>query len=266
MKLLKRVILFSISVLLLVPFFMILFGATHSSGWAFKLPLDLTFGNNTMNNFTFLNERYNLARVLANSFVVALLTSTLSIVILFLASYGFSKYEFKFKKILFAIFITSVFLPQVSVLIGQLKVMSGLGIYGNFFGLVLPFIINVRTFVYLYNACFYIPNDLIEASRIDGSSEIKTIMMISLPLIKDKLILAYYMLFVASWNNFLIPMITINTRYKFTLPVMISSLSDPLSYNNGSMFLALSLYMLPLLCLFVVMSKRVFMNNEEVSY
>lgn len=263
MRFTKHIILFLISIILLAPFFIVIFGSTQDSGWVFRNPVEMSFGNSIFKNFRFLLEQFDVIRVLFNSFLVSFLTATTSITVLFLAAYGFNKFYFKFKRILFVIFVASVFLPQISILIGQLKVMSALGIYGSLIGLILPFVINVRTFVYLYNACFYIPMDLIEAARMDGSNEFNVIFMISLPLIKDKVILSFFMLFIASWNNFLIPMISINTNQYFTMPIMISSLSDPLSYNNGAIFLALAIYMIPIIILFVLMSKNVFENNDE---
>ena len=77
-----------------------------------------------------------------------------------------------------------------------------MGIYGSIVGIIIPFIINIRVYVYLYQLCFYVPNDLMEAGRIDGATEFKIMKDISIPVIKDKIIFSFFMLFVSSWNNF----------------------------------------------------------------
>ncbi|TVP95692.1 MAG: hypothetical protein EA374_03360 [Acholeplasmatales bacterium] len=81
---------------------------------------------------------------------------------------------------------------------------------------------------------------------------------IATPLILDKLFLAFFILYVTSWNNFIIPMITLTRKDRFTLPVMISSLADPLRYDVGATFLALLFSIIPVVVLFIIIRNRVF--------
>ena len=263
MKLLRYLLVILVCLMMIFPILFVILGATNNSGWAFTSPIRFIVGNQLITNLDNIGLIFDVPRVVFNSIWVAFLTSIISLLVTFFAAYAFSKYEFKFKKILYTIFVASVFIPGSAILIGQLKTMNLYGVYGTILGLIVPFIINIRVFVYLNNICSYIPNDVIEAARIDGASEARLITYISVPLVKDKLYFSFFMLFVASWNNFLIPMITINTKNKFTIPVMVSSLADPLRYDVGSTFLALVISVVPIIILFGLFNKKVF--NEYLA-
>ncbi len=258
MKLIKKILLMIVIFIMLYPFIYITIGMTQDAGWAFRNDTEYWFGDQFKNNLFYITAHFDFLRIIMNSLIVALSTAMISTIVVFLAAYAVNKYEFKYKRLLLMFFATSIFIPQSSILIGNLKTISYLGIYGSIVGIIIPFIINIRVYVYLYQLCFYVPNDLMEAGRIDGATEFKIMKDISIPVIKDKIIFSFFMLFVSSWNNFLIPMIMISKGKNYTLPVLISSLADPLSYNTGSTFLALSISILPLIILFVLLSKKIF--------
>ncbi len=261
MKYFKYLFLLLLVIFLFFPFLFVLLGATNNSGWAYQLPIILRFGNQLKNNFDYLNNTYKIFYVIKNSIIVSLTTATTSILIIIPAAYAFAKYEFRFKKFLFSILISSIVIPQIAMLVGSLKLISKMNIYGTTIGLIIPFVINIRVFYYLLNIYNYVPNEIIDSAKIDGANDFQLLTYISLPIIKDKVLLSFFMLFVASWNNYLIPMIMMNSRKQFTFPVMLSSLADPLSYNTGSTFLALFIAILPIIVIFVFLSNRMF--NEE---
>lgn len=261
MKLIKRIILLLFILTMIYPFVFILIGMTHDAGWAFKANIDYRFGNQLTYNFKYITSNFSLFRIIFNSIMISVSTATLSIISIFLAAYAFNKYKFMFKRVLFVIFTVSIFIPQAGILVGSLKAISYLGLYGTLLGLIIPFIVNIRIFVYLYQICSYIPNEIMEAARIDGSSEFNLLMNISIPSVQDKLIFSFFMLLSSSWNNFLIPMIMTTKSENYTLPVLISSLADPLSYNIGSTFLVLSISIFPLIIMFLFLSKKIFITD-----
>jgi ABC-type glycerol-3-phosphate transport system permease component len=250
-----------ICALMVFPFVFVFLGTTHDSGWAFQIPFDFSKGSELITNMTALHVDHSMFRVLMMSFSTSLLTAGLSLVLLASASYSVAKYSFPGRRLIIYLMFIFLTLPQPSFLIGQLQVIKDLRMYSTFFGLVIPFVVNLRIFVYLQSIMGYINDDLLDAARVDGASEFKTMMLVGIPSILDKLFLAFFLLFIVSWNNFLIPMLIIGKRDLLTLPVLISSLADPMRYDVGVVFAALFLSILPIVAIFSLIRKRVYTAN-----
>jgi len=264
MKLIKKLTLLFLTIIMLFPFVFVVIGSTQDAGWAFRTNIDFKLGSNFLENYNYIKNHFYIDSILINSLYIAIITACFSVIIVFLAAYAFNKYKFKFRNIFLVVFMTSVFIPQAGLLVGQLKTMVFLGVYGTIVGLIVPFIVNIRVYIYLFQVCNYIPNDLIESGRIDGASEFKIMLLIGIPCIIDKLLFSFFILFVGSWNNFLIPMIMVTKGRNYTIPILISSLSDPLSYNTGSTFLALLLSIVPITIIFFLFSNKVFNINKRI--
>jgi lactose/L-arabinose transport system permease protein len=254
----KHVMMVLICVVMVFPFVFVLLGATHDTGWAFQIPFNFSVGSEFITNMTALHADHSIYRVLMMSFSTSFLTAGLSLVLLTSASYSVAKYSFPGRRLIIYLMFIFLTLPQPSHLIGQLQVIRDLNMYSTFFGLVIPFVVNLRIFIYLQSIMGYINDDLLDAARIDGANEFKVMTTVGIPLILDKLLLAFFLLFIASWNNFLIPMIITGKRNLITLPVLISSLADPMRYDVGVVFAALFLSIVPIVAVFSLIQKRVY--------
>lgn len=253
----KHIVLILLSLLMLFPLVFVLLGSSNDSGWAFNQPFSLTFGAFFKTNISNLITQHNIFKVVFNSFISALLTAFLSSCVVFSMAYATEKYDFKGKKIIAVLMLSLIVVPEHSYLIGQLLVINKLNLYSTLAGLVIPFIVNVRIFYYIREAITFIPDHLIEAARVDGASDFKIMVKISLPLILDKLVLSFFILFIAAWNNFLIPMIITNKSELFTLPILISSLADDMRYDLGAVFMALFIAIVPILVIYSLIQKKV---------
>lgn len=247
-----------VCLVMVFPFVFVLLGVTHDSGWAFLIPFDFSIGSEFGSNMSALQMNHSIYRVLFMSFSTSLLTAGISLILLTSASYAVAKYDFRGRHVMVYLMFIFLTLPQPTYLIGQLQVIRDLGMYSTFIGLVVPFVVNLRVFIYLQSIMRYIHDDLLDAARIDGASEFKTMTIIGIPMVLDKLILAFFLLFIASWNNFLIPMLITNKIDLITLPILISALADPMRYDVGVVFAGLFLSILPIIALFGLIHKRVF--------
>lgn len=264
MKFIKSTMLLLFSVLVLFPLVFVIIGSTHDSSWAFQMRLNLLPGNYFLANYTQVYRVFKIWIGLQNSIYVALVTALLSIIVIYPAAYAFSKFEFRFKKQLYALFVLSVVIPLPAMLIGQVQVIYEIGIAKSLFAFILPFVINVRIFVYLMNISKYIPLEVIEAARIDGENELGIMIKICVPFIKDKLYLSFFLLFVTSWNNFLIPMIISSGTSQNTLPIIISAIADPMRYDVGATLIALLFSIVPICGVFFIFSKHILEDKEVI--
>jgi ABC-type glycerol-3-phosphate transport system permease component len=194
--------------------------------------------------------------------VVSFVTSFVGIILIGLASYSFGVYDFRGKKFVLVLTFILLSVPQYATLTGQLLVINRMGLYSSIWGLVIPFIINIRVFLLLLSNFDNLPKEIFDAARVDGANELQVMRSIGFPLILDKIVIAAFLLFIASWNNFLIPMlITFDTK-TFTLPVLISGLADPLRYDTGKVFVALLIQILPVILIFSMLNKRLFIFEK----
>jgi ABC-type glycerol-3-phosphate transport system permease component len=261
-KIISTFILTVICFFMALPFIFVLMGSTHSSGWMFSIPFDYSFGDSLFVNIASLFRESAFSISLINSILVSFVTSFVGILLIGLASYSFGVYDFKGKKFAFILILILLSVPQYATLTGQLLVINRMGLYSSFLGLVVPFIINIRVFLLLNSHFDTLPKEIFDAARVDGASELEVMKSIGIPLIMDKLIIAAFLLFIASWNNFLIPMLITFDIKTFTLPVFISGIADPLRYDTGKVFIALLIQTLPIILIFSLLNKRLFVIEK----
>ena len=176
-----------------------------------------------------------------------------------LTAYGVIAYEFRGKKVLFAVILGLIMIPQQISMIGFYQFMNRLGLLNNFLPLILPAIASPATVFFLkqYLETIYHP-DLADSARLDGAGEIKIFHRIMLPLMKPGLATMAIFSFVTSWNNFLMPLILINDTEKYTLPMLVQLLkTDVYRTEFGSMYLGISLSIIPLLLIYLFLSKYI---------
>ncbi len=257
-KISHYMILGLLCVISVFPVLFVVIGMTHSSGFAFNTLSKLSFGNNLALNYQVLNLNFDIGNVIMNSIFVSSMNSLIGISIIYMSAYAFAKYDFKGKKILFLVLVLSMMVPGNVIIINKFRVISILGLKNSFAGLILPTLVNIHVLLLLIKNFEFLENDVIEAARIDGASELRIVFQIGLPSVFGYVVLGMFNLFLRSWNNFLLPLLTVTTEKYFTLPIMISSIADPLRFKFGAVFLGMFILILPTTILLLSMSKYMF--------
>lgn len=162
---------------------------------------------------------------LLNSIVLSLLTVVITVVISVLAGYGFARYTFAGKQLLFGTTLVILMVPYASILIPLYIVMGNLGLTNSVFGLSLVLVMFQLPFgVFLMRNSFEsIPQELEEAGWMDGAGTIQTLRYVALPLIVPGAVTVGLFAFIASWNEYLAPLIFLNDGSQFTLPLLLTS-------------------------------------------
>ncbi|WP_461198076.1 carbohydrate ABC transporter permease [Enterococcus sp. N249-2] len=258
-RLLIYVCLVLLTILSILPFWVVLVNATRSAE-QIQQGLSLWPGSNLQYNWSVLMGRgFNIFNGFKNSFLIAAGATVLNVYFSALTAYGVIAYEFRGKKILFAVILGLIMIPQQISMIGFYQFMNRLGLLNNFLPLVLPAIASPATVFFLkqYLETIYHP-DLADSARLDGAGEIKIFHQIMLPLMKPGLATMAIFSFVTSWNNFLMPLILINDTEKYTLPMLVQLLkTDVYRTEFGSMYLGISLSIIPLLLIYLFLSKYI---------
>lgn len=169
-------------------------------------------------------------RGIFNSFLIAGV-STLSVVITsLLAGYGFAKMQFRFKDTIFWTVIGTMFIPPIIFLVPLYWIIQSLGLNNSYLGVILPWLANAFGIFLMRQFIAEVPDELLDAARIDGASELRILFGIVTPLVAPATVALSVFAFVYYWNNFLWPLTVLQSEDKFPVVLMLSRL---LSYNTS---------------------------------
>jgi multiple sugar transport system permease protein len=245
------------ALIMLAPFYFMFVFATHSRTEIFSLPPPLFFGDDFFNNLKILTERLPFWRNLSWSLYVATASTVLTLLFCSMGGYAFALFDFKFKNALFGLVMGTMLLPSFMNMIPTFMIMDALGWIDQPKALYIPGaasafgIFLMRQFV-----SSSIPRDLIEAARMDGCSELGIYWRIVLPLLKPALGTLGLITFIASWNNFIGPLIVMRSPDMYTLPLALRSLQSPVNTEWGALMTGSAIATLPLVVLFVLSSRQ----------
>ena len=200
----------------------------------------------------------SLGRSFLNSATIALVTTLAIIVTSLMAGYAFAKYRFRYREALFAILIATMFLPPIVTLIPLYRITGYLGLNGSLAGVIVPNLANAFGIFLMRQFIKGVPDELIEAARVDGASELRILFQIVAPAVLPAIAALTLFAFVYHWNSYLWPLTVLQGNAN-DYPIVIS-LSRLLSYNRGAMNTGLvmagaTLAVLPPVLLFVVLQR-----------
>lgn len=244
-------------VVMVLPFYVMFVFATHSRTEIFSVPPPLWFGDDLANNIAILTKRIPFWRNLGWSVYVALASTALTLLFCSMAGYAFAMFEFRFKKALFGLVLGTMLLPSFMNMIPTFMIMDLLAWIDQPRALYIPGaasafgIFLMRQFV-----GSAVPKELIEAARMDGCGELGIYWRIVLPLLKPALGTLGLVTFIASWNNFIGPLVVMRSPDMYTLPLALRSLQSPVDTEWGALMAGAAIATLPLVALFVVSSRQ----------
>jgi multiple sugar transport system permease protein len=205
-----------------------------------------------------VSDVISIGRSFLNSAVIALATTAAIIITSLMAGYAFAKYQFRHRDILFALLIATMFLPPIVTLIPLYRIVGYLGITGSLAGVIIPNLANAFGIFLMRQFIKGVPDELIEAARVDGASELRVLFQIVAPSVLPAIAALTLFAFVYHWNSYLWPL-TVLQGSADQYPIVIS-LSRLLSYNRGAMNTGLvmagaTLAVLPPVVLFVILQR-----------
>lgn len=165
------------------------------------------------------NPQVNVLRVVLNSFFVAIVTAAILTVVVSLAAFAFSKMQFAFKDSLYYALLVTLTIPLASVISPLFFTVKRIGLMNSYFSLILPMAAFQAPFLLLILKNYFdtIPNDLIEAARIDGGSGLHVLYNVMIPLGKPALVNILVLSFISSWNEYFIPLLFVRNRAMYTV-------------------------------------------------
>jgi multiple sugar transport system permease protein len=225
-------------------------------GEASTLPPPLFPKSATLANYRELFVRAGMGRYLFNSLFVAGAITLLSLLLNLAAGYAFAKLRFAGRDRLFQTLLTALVIPAQVAMIPLFLIMKWLGLVNSYGGVVVPAMATVFGIFLVRQYARSIPDDLLEAARIDGAGEWRIFVTIVLPLLKPIVITLAIFTFLASWNDFMWPLIVLSDQAWQTAPVALAALSREHVQDNELMMAGSVVTILPVLLLFLALQRH----------
>ncbi len=245
------------ALLMVAPLYFMFVFATHSRGAIFSSPPPLGFGSHLVSNLHVLLAALPFWHNVALSLYVAAASTLLTLLLCSMAGYAFAMFRFRLRQALFLLVLGTMLVPQFMNMIPTFMVMDALDWINQPRALYIPGAASAFGILFMRQyIASAVPFDVIEAARLDGCGELGIYWRIVLPLIKPALGTLGLISFIASWNNFLMPLIVMRSPARYTLPLALRSLQSPTNTQWGALMLGSAIATLPLVVMYVLYSRR----------
>jgi ABC-type glycerol-3-phosphate transport system permease component len=250
-------VLILISIFMVFPFIWMLSTSIKLPQDIFGYPPQLIPANPTWNNYLFIIQEKNLVRVLYNTIFISLASTLLSLFFTSMGGYGFSKFNFPGKNTLFALLLATMIIPGAVMMVPSFVIMRELGWVDKFWPLIVPGAANAFGIFFFRQYISTIDDELMDAARIDGATEFRIYRSIILPVITPGMVSLGLIFFMASWNNYLGPLIYLKSPQNWTITLAINGLVGGAGLTYWGPQMAMSVISLvPLLIIFLLFQRR----------
>lgn len=250
---LKYIFLTIAAIVSIFPFVWMIIGATNSAKDI--IIGKMTPGSELVNNFNMLLEMVDLKRVLWNSAKIAIIATLLLLLVSSLAGYGFEIYKSKTKDRVYNIVLLTMMVPFAALMIPLFKMFTKAGLLDSHIAVILPTVATAFMIFFFRQNTKSFPRELMQAARVDGLNEFQIFFYIYIPTMKATYAAAGIIAFMTSWNNFLWPLIILQSDGQKTITLVISSLSSAYFPEYGVIMVAIVIATLPTVLIFFLLQK-----------
>jgi multiple sugar transport system permease protein len=243
-------------VLMVAPFAWMVLGAVKPEADFLRNPPTLLPSTATLDNFGRLFDELDFPRFFLNSTVVAVTVTAGNLVFGPMLGYALAKLEWRGKRLVMGLVLATLMVPAGITLIPNFILMSKLGFVNSYPGLILPFLAGPFGVFLMRQFMLGIPNDLLEAARIDGANEFRVFASVVLPIATPVLATLGILTFLATWNSFIYPLVMAQEPAMYTLPVALATFATGQYQADHGMLMAGSVVLvLPVLIVFVLFQR-----------
>ncbi len=254
-----RTLLYSLlvlgAVLALMPMIWMVSASLMPSGQASSFPPRLFPSQVTFEHYVALFTRLNLGRYLLNSAFVALVVTATSLAINSMAGYAFAKLRFRGRDRLFKALSAGLVLPVQVSMLPLFLLLKNLGLINTYWGVIIPGMASIFGIFLVRQYALAIPDEMLDAARVDGASEFRIFRSIVVPGIVPILATLSIWTFLATWNDFMWPLIVLSDESHYTLPVALANLSGEHVQDTELMMAGSVITVIPVMLVFLFLQR-----------
>ncbi|GIX07300.1 MAG: sugar ABC transporter permease [Candidatus Poribacteria bacterium] len=253
---LAHLVLIAVAVAVLLPMIWLVASSFKTSGELFQSPPTFWPKEPTLENFRRLFVEVPFWRYFVNSVFLSTAATLASLFFSTLGGFGFAKYRFRGQGVLFGILLASMMIPFEVLLVPLFKLLRDIGWLDTYWGVVVPFMAGGFGIFLMRQFIVSVPDDLIDAARIDGCSEFGIYWRVVLPVIKPAVGALTIFIFLGQWNSYLWPLIVLRDDAKYTLPIGLANLIGVYQQEYGMLMAGTLIALIPIITLFLAMQRE----------
>ncbi|TET35688.1 MAG: carbohydrate ABC transporter permease [Anaerolineales bacterium] len=247
-----------LSVFMMLPFIWMLSTSFKPYEEIFGMPPVLFSPNMSLDGYRFIFGEINALRALGNTALVSTAATAASLFFCTLGGYGFAKFRFPGRKILFSFLIGTMVVPYAIFIVpSYIMMVKYFGWFNTYLPLIIPGAANAFGIFFMRQYISTVNDEIMDAARIDGASEFAIFWRVILPIVRPGMVTLGLISFMATWNNYLLPSIYLKKQELFTLPLLMLQMQGPAGYTQYREWMALAtISVVPLLILFLFFQRR----------
>ena len=245
-------------VAVITPFVWMILGSFKPQGELLRVPPTWWPESPTLDNYRSLFSKQSFLRYFFNSTIVAVVITVANVTFSSMVGYALAKLKFRGKKLVFALVMGTLMIPGMVTFVPLFMLVANLGMVDSYPGLILPFLVTPFGVFLMRQFIMQLPDDLLDAGRIDGAGELRIFRQIILPLCGPGLATLGILTFLSSWNSFLWPLVVAQTQDYYTLPVALALFSNNQQFipNYGVLLAGATVVVVPVLIVFLIFQRR----------
>ena len=255
----ERVLLYTLLVigalLALLPMLWMLSASVMPAGEASTFPPHFLPSRVTLEHYSALFTRLSLGRYLFNSALIAIVVTGLSLAVNSMAGYAFAKLRFRGRDRLFRALSAGLVLPVQVSMLPLFLLLKNLGLINTYWGVIIPGLASIFGIFLVRQYALSIPDEMLDAARVDGASEFRIFRSIVVPGILPILATLAIWTFLATWNDFMWPLIVLSDESRYTLPVALANLSGEHVQDTELMMAGSVITVIPVMLVFLFLQR-----------
>lgn len=255
----SRVVLYALlilgAVLALFPLLWMISASFMPTGAANSYPPRLIPSHPTLAHYREIFTRFSMGRFMLNSVIISFTVTFISLFINSMAGYAFAKLRFSGRERLFRLLTLGLVVPVQVAMLPLFLMFKEMGLINTYWGVIIPSLSSIFGIFLVRQYAFDIPEDLLDAARIDGAGEFRIYRSIVLPVVAPILATLAIWTFLSTWNDFMWPLIVLSDQSKFTLPVALASLSGEHVQDTELMMAGSVVTVFPVLLVFLFLQR-----------
>ncbi len=244
-------------VLTIAPLVFMISASIRPESELFSFPVTLYPKVTTGDNYSSLFERTHYATWYVNTFITATVRTLLAVFLSAMAGYAFAKFNFRFKRFFFMLVLITLTLPFHVLVISLFKLMVVFQWLNSYWAIILPSAVSGFSIFLMRQYILSVPDDLIDAARVDGSSEMGIFWRIIVPLVRPGMAVVGILAFAATWNDYLWPLIVLSQKERYLLTIGIATMDGPYEVEYGAIMAGSLLSTVPIVIVFLSMQSQI---------
>jgi multiple sugar transport system permease protein len=245
-----------LAVLALIPFLWMISTSLKSRGALMSIPIEWIPAEPTLDAYTEVFSRFPFLRTIGNSLFISVAFTLITLVSASMAAFAFAKLRFRGSGVILSIYIATMMIPTQVTMIPLFVVMNRLGLIDSYASVILPSMFKPFAVFLLVQQMKTIPNDYLDAARIDGAGLFHIYFRVALPLCIPTLATLAVTTFMESWNDYLWPLLMLTDRNKMTLPIALSTLNGQYNTEYNVLMAGSLISMIPIIIIYIAAQKQ----------